>query len=130
MAIDSIDLAVKTFAKYQVPFVLGTDAVAPWGQASLAADVGAWKAEFETALKYYDNLSVLQSVTLNGGLVASMTGPNNPYPKGDIGVIAEGAYADILLIDGNPLEDPMILMDAEKNMPFIMKDGLIYKNTM
>ena len=130
MAIDSIDLAVKTLAKHEVPFVLGTDAVAPWGASSLAADIGAWTAEFNTALKYYDNLSVLQSVTLNGGLVAKMTGPNNPYPNGAIGVIEEGAYADILLIDGNPLEDPMLLMDAENNMHFIMKDGIVYKNTL
>ena len=129
-AIESIDLAVKTFAKYEVPFVLGTDAVAQWGEQSLQADIGAWTAEFNTAMKYYDNLSVLQGVTLNGGLVAKMTGPNNPYPAGSIGVIEEGAYADILLINGNPLEDPMILMDAEKNMPFIMKDGIVFKNEL
>ena len=129
-AIESIDLAVKSFAKYNVPFVLGTDAVAPWGAASLYADIGAWPAEFKTAMKYYDNLSVLKGVTYNGGLVAKMTGPNNPYPLGDIGVIKEGAYADILVVDGNPLEDPMILMDAEKNMAVIMKDGIMYKNTL
>ena len=130
MAIESIDTAVRVFADLEVPFVLGTDAVAPWGEASLAADAGAWGAEFETALKYYDNLSVLKAVTLNGGLVAKMTGPNNPYPAGDIGVIKEGAYADILLINGNPLDDPMIVVDAENNMPLIMKDGVIYKNTL
>ena len=45
-------------------------------------------------------------------------------------MIAEGAYADILLIDGNPLDDPMVLMDAEKNMPFIMKDGKVFKNVL
>ncbi len=32
-----------------------------------------------------------------------MTGPNNPYPKGALGVIEPGAYADILLVNGDPL---------------------------
>jgi imidazolonepropionase-like amidohydrolase len=62
---------------------------------------------------------------------------------GKLRVIEEGAYADILLVDGNPLEDiSMIggnakLFDAPdrkagdiKTMPFIMKDGKVYKNTL
>ena len=45
-------------------------------------------------------------------------------------MIKEGAYADILLVDGNPLESIEILMDPEKNLKVIMKDGRIYKNTL
>ena len=44
-------------------------------------------------------------------------------------MIEEGAYADLLLIDGNPLEDISIMTDSEKNFRLIMKDGVIYKNT-
>jgi imidazolonepropionase-like amidohydrolase len=44
-----------------------------------------------------------------------------------MGVIKEGAYADILLIDGNPIEDLLLLTDKNK-IPVIMKDGEIYKN--
>jgi imidazolonepropionase-like amidohydrolase len=45
-------------------------------------------------------------------------------------VIQEGAYADLLLIDGNPLEDITILSDPETNLSLIMKDGKVYKNTI
>jgi len=47
-----------------------------------------------------------------------------------LGVIQEGAYADILLIDGNPLADIEIMIDPWKNFQIIMKDGKIYKNTV
>jgi len=60
-----------------------------------------------------------------------MSGPMmNPYLDGPLGVIQEGAYADMLLVDGNPLEDIMLLTDPEKNLRIIMKDGKIYKNTL
>ena len=60
-----------------------------------------------------------------------MSGPMmNPYLDGPLGVIQEGAYADILLVDGNPLEDIMLLVNPEKNLRLIMKDGKVYKNTL
>ena len=54
----------------------------------------------------------------------------NPYKDGPLGVIKEGAYADILIVDGNPLEDILLLGDPGKNLSVIMKDGKIYKNTL
>jgi imidazolonepropionase-like amidohydrolase len=45
-------------------------------------------------------------------------------------VIAEGAYADLILVDGNPLENLDLVSDAEANFDLIMKDGVIYKNTL
>ena len=66
----------------------------------------------------------------------------NPYPEGKLGVIEEGAYADILIVDGNPLEDFSVVgtgdkwFDAEprpespETIRIIMKDGKIYKNTL
>ena len=66
----------------------------------------------------------------------------NPYPDGKLGVIEEGAYADILLVDGNPLEDFSVMGTSDKwfdgptrpespeTMRIIMKDGKIYKNTL
>ena len=58
-----------------------------------------------------------------------LSGEHHPYREGPLGVIREGAYADILLVDGNPLDDVSILGDGGKNFPVIMKDGKIYKNT-
>jgi imidazolonepropionase-like amidohydrolase len=45
-------------------------------------------------------------------------------------VIEEGALADILLVDGNPLENIDLVADAASNFKIIMKDGIIYKNTL
>jgi len=45
-------------------------------------------------------------------------------------VIEEGALADILLINGDPLQDISILTDPEANLALIMKGGEIFKNTI
>ena len=66
------------------------------------------------------------ATSTNGQLLA-MSGPRNPYPN-KLGVIEEGAYADLLLIEGNPLQNIKLLEDADKNILLIMKDGIIYKN--
>lgn len=91
----------------------------------------------------FGNLQTLRSLTSIGGELAALTGGQNPYPAGPLGVIKEGAYADILLIDGNPLEDISViggskeLFDAPDRkagdiptMQLIMKNGVIYKNTL
>jgi len=85
----------------------------------------------------------LVAMTSVGGEIAAMTGDyTNPYPEGKLGVIEEGAYADILLIDGNPLEDFSVVGTGDKwfgaeprpespeTIRIIMKDGVIYKNTL
>ncbi len=50
--------------------------------------------------------------------------------SGQIGVIAEGARADLLVVDGNPLEDLTLLQDQGRHLPVIMKDGVICKNEL
>jgi len=93
--------------------------------------------------KNFGNFATLRSMTSIGGKVAALTGKLNPYPDGKLGVIEAGAYADILLIDGNPLEDITLLGGSPNQytapdrqagnipaMKVIMKDGKIYKNTL
>ena len=58
-----------------------------------------------------------------------MAGLRNPYP-GKIGVVAEGALADLLLVDGDPVADIKMLDDPDKYLAVIMKNGKIYKNTL
>jgi imidazolonepropionase-like amidohydrolase len=53
----------------------------------------------------------------------------NPYP-GKLGVVEEGALADLLLVDGNPLENIKLIEDPDEHFLVIMKDGTIYKNTV
>jgi imidazolonepropionase-like amidohydrolase len=98
-------------------------------------------AKFNIA-REFGNFWALKMMTSNGGELAALTGPENPYPDGKLGVIEPGAYADILIVDGNPLEDIAAIggnskwFDAEprgQDVPsirLIMKDGKIYKNTL
>ena len=87
------------------------------------------------------NFEALKAMTSTGGELAALTGKNNPYP-GKLGVIEEGALADILIVDGNPLEDITAIgaqpkwLDAEPRgvevepIKVIMKDVRFYKNTL
>lgn len=47
-----------------------------------------------------------------------------------MGVLEPGAYADLILVDGNPLEDIDLVADPKANFDLIMKDGAIFKNTL
>ena len=73
-----------------------------------------------------NNLLTLQTATSNAAEVLSWSGEMSKYKDGPLGVIAEGAYADIILVDGNPLEDLNVVL--RENVDFVMKDGLVYKN--
>jgi len=59
----------------------------------------------------------------------TLSGKRNPYP-GRLGVVQEGALADLLLIDGDPLSNIALIADPEKNLLVIMKDGKVYKNIL
>jgi imidazolonepropionase-like amidohydrolase len=47
-----------------------------------------------------------------------------------LGVIEEGAYADLILVDGNPLENIQLIADPDKKFLLIMKDGVVFKNIL
>jgi len=70
-----------------------------------------------------------QATSIDGELLA-LSGPRNRYKEGPLGVIKEGAYADLLIIEGNPMDDITILADPDTNLRLIMKDGVIYKSTL
>ena len=77
----------------------------------------------------YTSAQALKHWTGNAGIVLKWSGPKDPYPTYELGTIKEGAYADLLLWDGNPLDDIKLILDESK-LHFIMKDGLTYKNTL
>lgn len=85
--------------------------------------------EFVHRTKWFTPAEILTQATSKGGTLLAMSGPKNPYP-GKLGVIEEGAYADLLLINGDPLKDISILTKPEENLALIMKDGKIYQNTI
>ena len=84
--------------------------------------------EFKFRTKWFTPVEILRQATSKSAELLAMSGPRNPYP-GKLGVIEEGAYADILLVNGNPLKDIEILTKPKENLALIMKDGKIYKKT-
>ncbi|MGC1181969.1 amidohydrolase family protein [Legionella sp.] len=70
--------------------------------------------------------ALIMATSTNGELLA-FCGARNPYP-GKLGVVEEGALADLLLVDGNPLQDIGLVADPENKFLVIMKDGVIYKD--
>ena len=79
--------------------------------------------------KWYSGAEILKMVTSTNAELLGLSGPRNPYPA-RLGVVEPGAFADLLLVDGNPLEDIALLGDPQKNLAVIMKDGRIHKNTL
>ena len=79
--------------------------------------------------RWYDNGDILKMATSVNAELLAMSGPRNPY-QGKLGVIEEGAFADLLVIDGNPIDDIALVAKPDKNFMIIMKDGKMYKNTL
>jgi imidazolonepropionase-like amidohydrolase len=79
--------------------------------------------------RWYDNIDILRMATSVNGELLAMSGPRNPY-QGKLGIIEEDALADLLVVDGNPINDIELVTRPDKNFMFIMKDGKIYKNTL
>jgi imidazolonepropionase-like amidohydrolase len=79
--------------------------------------------------RWYDNAAILKMATSTNAELLALAGPRNPYP-GKLGVIEDGALADLLVIDGNPLERIELMGNPDKNFMVIMKDGTIHKNTL
>ena len=66
--------------------------------------------------RWYGNADILRMATGTNGELLAVSGPRNPYP-GKLGVVEEGALADLLVTDGNPIEDISLLENPEKNSP-------------
>ena len=118
-----LDSMFKLAKEYDLNIAFGTDVVV---NPQACADQNR---EFVERTKWFTPAEVLKQATSLSGQLLQLSGDRSPYP-GKIGVIEEGAFADLLLIEGNPLEDISILTEPEKNISLIMKDGKIYKNTI
>ena len=121
--ISGTDNAFALAKKYDLLFGFGTDTQ---GSPALAERQGAQLAKLA---RYFKPWEVLKIATSQNYQIMKRSGPRDPYP-GENGVVKEGAYADLLLVDGNPLEDINLIADPHKNFVIIMKNGVIYKNKL
>jgi imidazolonepropionase-like amidohydrolase len=109
--------------KYRLKTAFGTDIL--FSQA-LAQRQGALLAMLA---RWYTPAEALVMATGTNAQLLAMSGKRTPYP-GKLGVVEEEALADLLLVNGNPIEDIKLIEDPVKNFVLIMKDGKIYKNTL
>lgn len=79
--------------------------------------------------KWFTPFEILKMVTFDNAQLLAMSGPRNPYP-GRLGVIEEGALADLLLIDGCPLQQIELLENPAEKFVLIVKNGVICKNIL
>jgi len=122
---DGLLQTIEYARKHKLKTLWGTDIIGPRD-----AFLKLFPTEWSFRNEYYTPFEQLQQVTRNNGEAIALSGVKNPYPDGPLGVIRAGAYADILLVDGDPLQDILVLQNYEDNIDLIMKDGKIYKNTL
>ncbi|MBL8580989.1 MAG: amidohydrolase family protein [Rhizobiaceae bacterium] len=79
--------------------------------------------------RWYSNSETLKMVTSGNAELLALSNLRTPYP-GKLGVIEQGAFADLLVVDGNPLDDIRLLENPGKNLAIVMKDGAMYKNSL
>ncbi|MDH0090296.1 amidohydrolase family protein [Achromobacter mucicolens] len=115
------DRAYEMAQRFGIKTAWGTDTLF---DAHLATRQGAQLAKMR---RWYSEADVLRMATSVNGELCAMAGPRNPYP-GKLGVVSAGAMADLLVVDGNPLEDLDLIAQPEKNLRVIMKDGKVFKH--
>jgi imidazolonepropionase-like amidohydrolase len=101
--------------QYGLPIAFGTDL---WGSEARRSQL----REFEMRADLDSPAAIIRSATATNAELLQQ--------KGRLGVIAAGACADLLVVEGNPLADLRVLADPEKNLKVIMKDGVFYKNEL
>ena len=119
------DNMVRLAKKYQPKMTYCVDA---FGSEELFNALYAM--EFRARSEHFSPLEILRQATSGAAELLELSGKRNPYRQGKLGVIEEGAYADLLLVDGDPLADITVFSEPEKNLRLIVKNGIVYKNTL
>lgn len=119
---DGTDVVYKLAKKMGVKIAFGTDILF---DPVLSEKQGAFLAKLKLWFTPYE---VLKMATSTNAELLALSGPRHPYQAGALGKIEQGAYADLILVDGNPLENIDLVADPHTNFKLIMKDGKIFKN--
>lgn len=118
---DGSDASYALAKKYKVKLAWGTDVL-------YSADKAAGQGKMLSKMvRWFTPAESLKMATGTNAELLALSGARNPYP-GKLGVVQEGALADLLLVDGDPLANISLIDDPAKNFLVIMKDGKIYKN--
>jgi imidazolonepropionase-like amidohydrolase len=115
--------AYRLAKKYHVKTAWGTDVLfSPAGGVSQ-------NRQLTKLTRWYSAAEVLRMATADNAQLLALSGPRNPYP-GKLGIVEEGAFADLLLVQGDPVANINLIETPETSLVVIMKDGKIYKNLL
>lgn len=112
--------AFEMAQQYSVNWAFGTDILYGGGESQAR--------QLAKLARFMSPLEALYRATGAAGQLLSLSGPRAPY-DGALGVIAEGALADLLVVDGDPETGLDWLADSE-NLRLIMKGGRIFKDSL
>jgi len=117
------DTAYRLAKAHGIRTAFGTDTLfSPGGGARQGAKLAK-------LVRWYAPWEVLKMATHDNHALFKLSGPRDPYPLPN-GVVAEGAAADLILVDGNPLEEIGLIADPGRAFVVIMKGGEIVKDTL
>ena len=102
----------------------GTDTFGPARQQANQSQ------EFGARRQFFNDIDILRQATSGNARLFALSGERHPYREGPLGVIKPGAYADLLLVKGDPTQDISVLGEPAANIHLIMKDGVVVKNTL
>ncbi|QDU28555.1 hypothetical protein ETAA8_36580 [Anatilimnocola aggregata] len=118
-----MDVAYRLARKHKLKTAWGTDII-------FSPALARRQGQLLVALaRWYTPAEILVMATSTNAELLAMSGKRNPYP-GKLGVVEEGALADLLVVDGNPLDNLNLIADPAKNFVVIMKDGKVFKNQL
>jgi imidazolonepropionase-like amidohydrolase len=100
--------------RHGIPLAYGTDLL---GQLQVAQS-----EEFTLRAQVLSPAEIIRSATIVGAQVVRM--------EGKLGCLKAGAFADLLVIDGNPLKDLKLFLDQGQHLSVIMKAGRFHKNRL
>jgi imidazolonepropionase-like amidohydrolase len=121
LVIAGTERTIALAKKHKLKLAIGTDILFSPSVAKLQ------NAEIAKLAKWFSPAETLAMATSVNGELLQLSGPRNPYP-GKLGVVEQGALADLLLVDGDPLTDINLITDPHRSFVVIMKDGKLVKN--
>ena len=122
LLLGGVDTAFNLVKKYKIKIGFGTDL------QNNPALIDRQAAQIPKLTRWFTPAEALRIATSDNQELFRMAGPRHPYQEGPLGVVKAGAYADLLLVDGDPLANIDLIADPHNNFDVIMKDGVIYKN--
>ena len=122
LVLDGYDFVMTTAKKHGVKMGFGTDAAAGM------VDTILW--EFTMRSKYFTSLEMLKQATSTNAELLRFSNSRDPYREAPLGVVKEGAWADMLIYNANPLEDIEVVTNYDEHLKVIIKNGKVFKNVL